>query len=45
MYGSFTRCDDCALALDAIDPLTLHPEHGALNDQSLAEFPEDLPYF
>nr|CAB3504354.1 unnamed protein product [Digitaria exilis] len=27
MYGSFTRCDDCALALDAIDPLTLRPEH------------------
>ncbi|KAF8648269.1 hypothetical protein HU200_064844 [Digitaria exilis] len=26
MYGSFTRCDDCALAPDAIDPLTLRPE-------------------
>nr|CAB3502856.1 unnamed protein product [Digitaria exilis] len=26
VYGSFTRCDDCALALDAIDPLTLRPE-------------------
>nr|CAB3505015.1 unnamed protein product [Digitaria exilis] len=26
MYDSFTRCDDCALALDAIDPLTLRPE-------------------
>nr|CAB3468368.1 unnamed protein product [Digitaria exilis] len=24
--GNFTRCDECALTLDAIDPLTLCPE-------------------
>ncbi|KAF8666026.1 hypothetical protein HU200_053895 [Digitaria exilis] len=34
MYGRFTRCDDCALALDAIDPLTLRPEQMARTRQT-----------
>nr|CAB3502729.1 unnamed protein product [Digitaria exilis] len=43
MYGSFTRCDDCALALDAIDPLTLRPELRKSTDGYLPPHIDEYP--
>ncbi|KAF8691995.1 hypothetical protein HU200_039940 [Digitaria exilis] len=41
MYGSFTRCDDCALTLDAIDPLTQTPRRPKMSElpNRVAEYP------